>query len=97
MKMKLYDYDVWGNDKDGYEVNDIYAALVGYDLFHAENVYIDVLESDTDKQIVQKLKKSTWMKKTVKDSKVDIEGEMEYGLYLNYCGKPACELRPYTE
>ena len=49
MKMKLYDYDVWGNDRDGYEVNDVYSALIGYDLFHCENVYIDVLESDTDK------------------------------------------------
>ena len=97
MKMKWYDYDVWGNDKDGYEVNDIYAALIGSSLFNCENVYIDVLESDTDKQIVQKLKKSGWMKKTVKDSKVSIDGEIEYQLFIDYCGRPACELRPCHE
>jgi hypothetical protein len=97
MKMQLYDYDVWGNDRDGYEVNNIYPALTGFDLFHAEDVIIDVCESDTDKQIVQKLKKSGWLKKTIKDSKVTITGEMEFQLFLEYCGRPACELRPYTE
>ena len=97
MKYKLYDYDVYGNNKDGYEVNNIYPALIGHNLFNAKEVIINLTKNTPDKKIIKALKKSNWLRKTTKDSCFIIEGDFDYTLYISYSTKkyfiPVCELR----
>jgi hypothetical protein len=38
---RLYTYDVWGNARDGFEVNDVYAT----------STHIELMEESTDYQI----------------------------------------------
>jgi hypothetical protein len=84
MEYKVYTYDLWGNERDGFEVNDVY----GTDLI------AEINEDMTDKQIIQELKGIGLLKKTCKDSEFHIYGDFNYELYIEYPEfKPLCELR----
>jgi hypothetical protein len=96
MKYRLYTYDVWGNARDGYEVNDIHIATRYADSSHnimaIEQIIIDIdPETATDYQINRLLKCRgiTW------------ESDYRYEMYLygtvKRNGKPIAELRPYNE
>lgn len=80
---RLYTYDVWGNARDGYEVNNVYGTGEVYSLD----------DNWTDKQIISELKKQGAIRKSVKNSLVRIDGEFEYSLYFEYRDKPEFELR----
>jgi hypothetical protein len=88
---KLYLYDVWGNTRDGFEVNDIHAALITLDgtIFNTENVIIPIKETDSDYSINRKLKCRgvEWE---------SLESDEYYGR-LKSNGKPFGELRPIEE
>lgn len=45
VKYQLYTYDLWGNSKDGFEVNDVYR----------QSTIIDVEESTSDRAINRRL------------------------------------------
>lgn len=97
-KFQVYDYDVWENSRDGFEVNNIYPALIGNNLFNSKEVFITLAENCTNKDIIKALKKSGWLKKTLKDKCFIIEGDFDYGLYISYDTTnlpyyPVCELR----
>ena len=77
---RMYVYDVWGNARDGYEVNE---------LFRTETV-ID-LETDVNDELIRKLKKEGLIKKRACKSDIEFEGDDEV-LYVIYKGKPAFEL-----
>ena len=85
-KFDLYTYDVWGNDKDGYEVNDIY--LQEHDICIDEEIVFG-----RDKELIQALKRINIIHKTSKTSKWGITGDPDLSLYFDYCGKPVFELR----
>ena len=74
-------YDVWGNDKDGYEVNDVYKR--------------GLVEIDPDKDLVKEMRKAGLLRKGVRSSRVQIEGESDYTLYVTDArnGRPEFELR----
>ncbi len=74
--------DVWGNERDGYEVNNIFRT-------EFDDLYIS--EDTTDKEIIQFLKRIGYLKKTCKDSKFDIDGDDMF-MYIDYCGQPVCHL-----
>lgn len=80
---RLYSYDVWGNSRDGYEVNNVFRTGGVYELDDAW----------TDLQIIKELKKQGAIRKSVKNSLVRIDGEFEYSLYFEYRNKPEFELR----
>jgi hypothetical protein len=87
MRYQLYTYDVWGNEKDGYEVNNIFSTNAIYELD----------ENMTDKEIVKALKDQGLIKKGIHTSSIEIDGEMDYTLYFDdvkggHC-KPDFELR----
>ena len=83
IKYKCYDYDVWGNRKDGFEVNNIFETCETYELNHNWN----------DRGILQSLKRQGCIKRNIRISDVEIDGEMEYTLYFSYRGRPEFELR----
>ena len=81
---KLYDYDVWGNEKDGYDVNNVWSTNEIYE--------ISEKGMESDKQMIKELKKQGLIKKGIRFSSIDIDGD-ERTIYLGYKGKPEFELR----
>ena len=91
---KLFLYDVWGNARDGYEVNNIHAAmrniggLVNPTIFDVEDVLINILVDDSDYKVNRKIgcQGITW--------------ESDYGTLYGTNkknGKPFGELRQIKE
>lgn len=82
---QVYDYDVWGNSKDGFEVNNIFKTPYK----------VNISEKDTDHQIIGKLKNVFFLQRYAKNSKFRIEGEPDFTLYVVHepAEYPVCELR----
>jgi len=74
-------YDVWGNDNDGYHVNDTYK--------------LGLVELDPDKDLVKEMRKAGLLRKYVRSSRVRIDGEPGHTWYItdNKTGRPEFELR----
>lgn len=81
--LKYVSYDVWGNEKDGYEVNDA----------HYTGETFELSDTLTNKGIVTSLKRQGCIKKTAKNHCIKIDGEFEHSLYFEYKGRPEFELR----
>ncbi len=78
----LHNYDRWGNDEDGYEVNDVYGASLS----------VDLPDDATDAQILAVLAEASG----TDTSKVQVDGSTyaEDAIYLNdENGWPLAELR----
>lgn len=90
---KLYAYDVWGNEKEGYEVNNVYSALVGTNLFDAVSVEVELPPDASDRDIIKSIKDSGWLNKKLHYKSFEVEGDFDYTLYLSYKGRPLGELR----
>ena len=84
MKYEYISYDVWGNESDGYEVNQA---------FHTGQ-YVDIDPESNDKDLLISLIRQGFAKDSICFDAVDIQGEPEYSLYFEYNGKPEFELRP---
>jgi len=52
---QLWLYDVWGNAKDGYDVNNWNPAFTG-SIYDGETVIIDISDTDTNYSINRKLR-----------------------------------------
>ena len=72
-KYEIFDYDVWGNEEEGYDVNDVIPTGI-------------IIYTDTSK--------SSICKKLGLDDpyKIDVLFS-EDSIYIDYEGKPYCELR----
>jgi len=97
--MALYEiisYEVWGNPKDGWEVNDA----------HYTDSKIEIPENSTDLEILNLLKGGGLVKDDITLNDISIDGESEYSFYVNddrqpdlktdpdfWYGKPVYELR----
>ena len=87
MKYEYISYDVWGNENDGYEVNQA---------FHTgESVDIDPYLSDND--LLNQLASQGFILEGIDYDQVSIDGEPEFSLYFEYKGRPEFELRPVEE
>lgn len=84
MKFDLHTYDVWGNERDGFEVNDRYMR----------RDVIEVPDDATDADFILALKRAGWLKRNVRVSSIGIEGESDYTLYFTHTptGYPLFEL-----
>jgi hypothetical protein len=82
----VHPLDVWGNRKEGFEVNDVYPSQ-GTVTLH---------EDMTHDEIVRALKREGFIDRHVRTARVGIDGEIGYTLYLRdeKLSKPAYELRP---
>jgi hypothetical protein len=85
-------YEIWGNKKDGFWVNDAYVSE--RDII----ISADIVEG-TDDKIIQAIKRLGLINKGTHNKSIQIEGEPEHTLYFNdvrscaggFC--PAFELR----
>lgn len=73
IKYEIFDYDVWGNEEEGYNVNDVIPTGI-------------IIFTDTSK--------SSICKKLGLDDpyKLDVDVHEDI-IYIEYDGKPYCELR----
>jgi len=85
-KWRWYEYDVWGNKKDGYDVNNVFRT--------AEVIDIPEIVLNSDKAIITYLRNIGFFKKGVRSRDIEF-GEMTYEntLDIEYKGKPVGELR----
>ena len=66
---RLVDYfDVWGNEEDGFEVNN---------LCYLDDIKIEINEDSSHKDIIDILKKYNYLKQTVKESDFDVWDDFE--------------------
>ena len=81
----VHPLDVWGNAREGYDVNDVLPSQ--------GNVYI--FDDATDEEIVRALKEEGFIDKGIRTKSVSIDGEVGYDLYIGDARnqKPAYELR----
>jgi hypothetical protein len=89
--MKTYNvisYDVWGNLKDGYEVNQAFCT----------SHYIDVDDTDSDTAIIRKLKVIEYLNPKTR-TKFTLDSSTEECIYINRerDSFPICELRLVDE
>lgn len=72
-KYEIFDYDLWGNEEEGYEVNDVISTGI-------------IIYTDTSKR-------SLCRELGLDDPyKIDVDYN-EDSIYIDYDGKPYCELR----
>ena len=81
----VHGLDVWGNAKDGYQVNDVYPS----------QGRVIIFDDASDAEIVSAMKKEGFIDKRVRTKSVRIDGEPGYDLYLeeSRSHKPVYELR----
>lgn len=84
-RYRLYNYDVWGNEHDGFEVNDVYRT----------STIVDIPDDANDETIIRILKAEGAIKRNIRFKSIEIDGELEYSLYFTYrpTGRPEFELR----
>lgn len=81
---RVYTYDLWGNEEDGFQVNDVYR----------QSQVLDIAENATIDEIKAILLDECFSADIVAD-KITIEGEDT--LYIEYACKPVAELRKEEE
>ena len=84
IRYQLINYDVWGNEDNGFDVNDKFPS----------GQYVEIPEGASDDEIVRILKNEDIIKKTVRAKSIEIDGEQGYDLYFSYgpTGRPEFEL-----
>lgn len=81
--LEWWNYDLWGNARDGWDVNDRSAS----------GEMVTLYENDKDKDIFARMRKAGLIDKGKKTSTIEIDGEMPYALYFNSAsGEPLGEL-----
>ena len=100
VKYDVWSLDVWGNRKEGFEINDrsCFARAVEFPTTH--KVYNQGTEQEfsddwpTDKQIIETLKEIGYLADHVTTNDVDIDGEPDFSFYLedSQSGFPLCQL-----
>lgn len=88
-KYRVVSYDVWGNAKDGYEVNDTYPT----------GLSVELPANPSDREIMQALKEVGYIKKSTRLAQLMIDGEPRFSFYVDEAkdGRPLCELRRVNE
>jgi len=91
MRYRLYTYDLWGNEEDGYEVNNVSASEIA----------IDIDPNEYDKAIIEKIKAAmpAQQQKRYQSEDFSIEGggTPECFIWITHKGIPFCEFRPEEE
>ena len=96
----VWSLDVWGNEQDGFEINDrsCYQRAVEFPTTH--RVYNEGTGHEfsddwpTDQQVLETLQEIGFLVDICTLNDIDIDGECEYSLYINeeHNGFPLCQL-----
>ena len=73
LKLTVRSYDVWGNPKEGYTVNDTYTDCD--DLFIAEEIWLN------ESSLKRLCKKEFALKRNIRLSSISIEGDDKYSTF----------------
>ncbi len=81
----IHSLDVWGNETDGFQVNDIYPS----------SGTVQISDQATDREILEALKDEGHIRRGVLPSQVRIDGEPGFSLWVEDArnGRPELELR----
>ena len=79
---RVYDYELWGNEKDGYTVNNSYRT---------EEI-VELEQNISNSELIQVLKKKGVIKKYSRNSSIYLYGDEEV-IYIDYKFSPSFELR----
>jgi hypothetical protein len=81
---RLYTYDVWGNARDGFDVNDVFKT----------STILEFSDNASDADIVKALKKAGYLRKGIRTSSIKFDGDDET-IYFSDArnGRPEGELR----
>jgi hypothetical protein len=87
-RYQIINYDVWGNSRDGYEVNE--ANLTKY--------HIELPEDYSELELKRAMYRSGYTSRGFINAKLSINHDYESCIYITlegsrYSGKPFCELR----
>ena len=85
MRYRLINYDVWGNQNDGFEINNQFYT----------NDYVEIPKGASDAEIISILKDEGIIKKGARKESIEIEGDEGYTLRFTHrpTGRPEFELR----
>ena len=81
-------YDVWGNEKDGYEVNNVFPFE--RDVVIQKEVYENL---DNEKELIRFIKRLFGLKKNLRFDNFEFDGDFDCIIFINYNGYPIGELR----
>lgn len=62
-KWEVIDYDVWGNAKEGFEINDMFRT----------GTYVMISEDMTDEKIIEALRRQGVLKKGIRSSSIRVD------------------------
>lgn len=87
-KLTVYSYDVWGNAKDGYDVNELYK-------FGTFELAWNDIDLDDNKSVLRFLKNIGFIKKSVKLKSLAFDGDPDFTIFVSDAkdGQPICEIR----
>lgn len=88
---QVWTYDLWGNDEDGYTVNDRFKN----EQVFIPNTVLDGSNVDLCKYLAEQ--GTIVLTDTLKAEDIDINGESDFTLYFEYEGKPDFELEKITD
>jgi hypothetical protein len=81
--LEWWNYDVWGNARDGYDVNDRSSS----------GTMVELRDGDGRKDIFAKMRAAGLIDKGVKTTGIEIDGDLPWGLnFTSAKGKPLGEL-----
>ena len=83
----VHGLDVWGNEKDGFEVNDVYPS----------RGRVKIHDDASDAEVVRVLKAEGLIDRNIRFKSVEVDwNERGYEIYINEArsGRPVYELRP---
>ncbi len=79
--LEVHTLDVWGNKRDGWEVNAAYRA---------GKIIINKPNEDVDQDdIIYALKKDGYLRKNAKNNKYDFDWDCTGGAFITYTGQSA--------
>lgn len=83
---EIISYDVWGNNEDGYEVNNKFTT----------GITLEIEETESNEKIIKMLKDLNYLNKLIKFVVSDQSDENNIYIDLASDYRPICELREVT-
>lgn len=100
VKYDVWSLDVWGNEEDGFDVNDRSCFQCEVEFPTTHEIYNEGTDREfsddwpTDQQIIDTLIEIGFLNTDVKLEDITIDGENDFSLYLDQAenGFPICQL-----
>lgn len=83
-QFEIVELDVWGNAREGFDINNLYKS----------GVYISLPMEFGSADVILALKRAGWMKQGIHHKSVHVDGDFETFIFIEHAktGEPACQL-----